>query len=161
MSGRPPAIVLLALALGACDAGSSGPKPTSVQGSWLRYEGTFRYFVEHSEGAADCGTAFYYGQTSGFFGVTRNKESGATTLTWEGMGCELNVQGSDPGPFTATDAPCRVADDAGIRHFGIESIHFDDFTFDPEASELTARGRFGRVVDGQRTSYCFEAPDGR
>jgi len=161
MSGRTIAIVLLALALGACDTSSAGRKPTSTQGSWFRYEGTFRYFVEQPDGAPDCGTAFYYGQTSGFFGVTRNEESGATVLTWEGMGCELDVQGSDAGPFTATDAACRVAADAGIRRFGIERIHFDDFTFDVEGSALTARGRIGRVIDGQRSSYCFEAPDGR
>ena len=159
MSSRQRAMLLLVVACGACDTDSADVAMTTGHGSWLRYEGTFRYFVEQPEGATDCGRDYYHGHTSGNFGVKPGDEAGALVLNWEGMGCNVSVEGPAAGPFTATNKPCELTEDAGIRHFGVVSIHFDDFAFDPEGSTLTARGRIVRVVDGQRTSYCFELPD--
>jgi hypothetical protein len=127
---------------------------------WFRYEATFLYFAEQPEGVRDCGDPFFHGVTSGYLGERPGVDAGARTLHWEGMGCDISVQGPPGGPFTATTQPCRPGPDPELAGFGVETVVLDELLFEPSGGGLNAKGRITRVRDGQRSTLCFEIPDG-
>jgi len=141
-----------------CESAPVGVQTDASGGTWLRYETTFRYFVEQAEGTTDCGRAFFSDETSGYLGVRAADSQGRSVLHWEGMGCDLEVEGDLGTSLFATRQPCRLSSRTGVKRFSVEAIDLDAFDFRPDSTTITASGRITRVMDGQGTTFCFELP---
>jgi hypothetical protein len=153
------ALVASLLLLPTCSAGE--PEVALVQDgvTWNGYETTFLYFAEQPEGTADCGRPYFHGVTSGFLGAKQGPEGGVD-LHWEGMGCDISVEGTWPaGPFEATATPCAFSPSPSLSRFAVEGIELDELRFEPASATLNMRGRMLRNRGGQRSTLCFETPD--
>ncbi len=128
--------------------GSLGGAPGVVV---FRYEASYSRTAELPSSAQECGTVAFQGPASGYMTLPAE----ATSLRFDGWGCNLEVRRGSDGVLTGTSETCQPDGSVSFTGIGVQTLTFDTFRLDPGGHTLKASGRMVRATAVGAVTSCL------